>query len=139
MDVQVNMRMTDKLTGFMLYAVYRRIAAISVARRVAKEQKTRLGGELVGYTIRFDDCSTPETRLRYMTDGVLLRETMHDPDLRRYQLIIVDEAHERSLDTDVLLGLLKCARQRRPELRILVMSATLDVSITVMVTVGRFS
>ncbi|RKP10386.1 P-loop containing nucleoside triphosphate hydrolase protein [Thamnocephalis sphaerospora] len=105
----------------------RRIAATSVANRVAKEQRVELGGSRVGYTIRFDDRSTPRTRLRYMTDGVLLRETMSDPDLRRYQLVIVDEAHERSLDTDMLLGLLKRARRRRPELRVLVMSATLNV------------
>ncbi|KAI9596207.1 P-loop containing nucleoside triphosphate hydrolase protein [Syncephalis fuscata] len=105
----------------------RRIAATSVAKRVAVEQQVKLGEDQVGYTIRFDDKSTPDTRLRYVTDGVLLREATNDPKLSRYSIVIVDEAHERSLDTDVLLGLLKHARSSRPDLRILVMSATLNV------------
>ena len=85
----------------------RRIAAQEVAARVAEEQGEELGG-LVGYTVRFDDCSHPDkTRIKYLTDGMLVRETMFDPLLLKYSVIMLDEAHERSLYTDILLGLLK--------------------------------
>ncbi|ORX98339.1 P-loop containing nucleoside triphosphate hydrolase protein, partial [Basidiobolus meristosporus CBS 931.73] len=104
----------------------RRIAAITVAKRVAQEHGTKLG-KTVGYTIRFEDCTTPETQLRYMTDGVLLREACGDPELKNYDMIIIDEAHERTVETDVLFGLLKKTHQLRPELKIIVMSATLNV------------
>lgn len=97
-----------------------------MAKRVAKEQGCKLGS-VVGYAVRFEDCSNEQTRLRYVTDGLLLREATQDASLRKYQVVIVDEAHERTLDTDVLFGLLKRARLLRPELKILVMSATLDV------------
>ncbi|CAG8607015.1 15112_t:CDS:2 [Funneliformis caledonium] len=104
----------------------RRIAAITVANRVSEEHGTRLGSE-VGYCIRFDDCTSAKTRLKYMTDGVLLREATLDPKLEHYDVIIIDEAHERTLETDVLFGLLKETHRLRPELKILVMSATLNV------------
>ena len=84
----------------------RRVAAVSVAKRVAEEVGCRLGQE-VGYTIRFEDCTSPETRIKYMTDGMLQREALIDPDMSQYSLIMLDEAHERTIATDVLFGLLK--------------------------------
>ena len=83
----------------------RRVAAMSVAARVADEMDVRLGDE-VGYTIRFEDRSSQKTQLKYLTDGMLLRESMNDPELRRYGIIILDEAHERTLSTDILFGLI---------------------------------
>ncbi|KAL8676442.1 MAG: hypothetical protein Q9186_007032 [Xanthomendoza sp. 1 TL-2023] len=103
----------------------RRVAAMSVAQRVADEMDVKLGEE-VGYNIRFEDVTGPKTILKYMTDGMLLREAMNDNDLKRYSTIILDEAHERTLATDTLMGLLKEVVQRRPDLKIVVMSATLD-------------
>ncbi|KIN97453.1 hypothetical protein M404DRAFT_160388 [Pisolithus tinctorius Marx 270] len=104
----------------------RRVAATSVATRVAQEVGTVLGEE-VGYTIRFEDVSDKEkTRIRYMTDGMLFREILIDPLLTRYSVIMIDEAHERSLYTDLLLGVLKKIRRKRPSLRLIVSSATLD-------------
>ncbi|KAG0083311.1 DEAH-box ATP-dependent RNA helicase prp22 [Podila epicladia] len=105
----------------------RRIAAISVAKRVAEEYDCRLG-DTVGYTIRFDDTTSSRTRLKYMTDGVLLREATMDPLLKKYDLLIIDEAHERTVETDVLFGLLKRTKAKRPELKLLIMSATLNVT-----------
>jgi ATP-dependent RNA helicase DHX8/PRP22 len=84
----------------------RRVAAMSVAKRVAEEVGCRLGQE-VGYTIRFEDCTSPDTRIKYMTDGMLLRECLIDQDLPQYSVIMLDEAHERTISTDVLFGLLK--------------------------------
>lgn len=84
----------------------RRVAAMSVAKRVAEEVGCRLGQE-VGYTIRFEDCTSPETRIKYMTDGMLQRECLMDPNLTAYSVIMLDEAHERTISTDVLFGLLK--------------------------------
>ncbi|KAI8051129.1 P-loop containing nucleoside triphosphate hydrolase protein [Syncephalis plumigaleata] len=104
----------------------RRIAATSVAERVADEMRVKIGQE-VGYTVRFDECYDPQrTRIRYMTDGVLFREAMQDPLLSKYSVIMVDEAHERSLYTDMLLGLLKRIQKQRPELRVIISSATMD-------------
>ena len=103
----------------------RRVAAMSVAKRVAEEFGCRLGSE-VGYTIRFEDCTSPETVIKYMTDGMLLRECLLDSDLRGYSLLMLDEAHERTIHTDVLFGLLKAAVRRRPDLKLIVTSATLD-------------
>ncbi|RCI07250.1 ATP-dependent RNA helicase dhx8 [Rhizopus stolonifer] len=105
----------------------RRIAAITVAKRVSEEQDVRLGSN-VGYTIRFDDHTSPDTKLKYMTDGILLREATIDPSLSQYSVIVIDEAHERTLETDVLFGLLKETQRIRSDLKILVMSATLDVT-----------
>jgi ATP-dependent RNA helicase DHX8/PRP22 len=103
----------------------RRVAAMSVAKRVAEEFGCRLGEE-VGYAIRFEDCTSPETVIKYMTDGMLLRETLLDDMLSQYCLIMLDEAHERTIHTDVLFGLLKKACGRRKDLKIIVTSATLD-------------
>jgi ATP-dependent RNA helicase DHX8/PRP22 len=103
----------------------RRVAAMSVAKRVAEEVGCRLGQE-VGYTIRFEDCTTSATRIKYMTDGMLLRECLIDPKVSKYSVILLDEAHERTVSTDVLFGLLKKAAKERPDLRLIVTSATLD-------------
>ncbi|KAI9781607.1 MAG: DEAH-box ATP-dependent RNA helicase prp22 [Geoglossum umbratile] len=103
----------------------RRVAAMSVAKRVAEEVGCRLGQE-VGYTIRFEDCTGPETKIKYMTDGMLQREVLLDPNLKRYSVIMLDEAHERTIATDVLFGLLKKTLKQRPDLKVIVTSATLD-------------
>ncbi|XP_077047333.1 pre-mRNA-splicing factor ATP-dependent RNA helicase DHX16 isoform X2 [Agelaius phoeniceus] len=103
----------------------RRVAAMSVAARVAVEMGTKLGNE-VGYSIRFEDCTSERTVLKYMTDGMLLREFLTEPDLASYSVIMVDEAHERTLHTDVLFGLIKDIARFRPQLKVLVASATLD-------------
>ncbi|CAO1632924.1 unnamed protein product [Jaminaea pallidilutea] len=103
----------------------RRVAAVSVAKRVAEEVGCRVGAE-VGYTIRFEDCTSPETRLKYMTDGMLQRECLVDPDASAYSVIVLDEAHERTIATDVLFGLLKKTLKRRPDLKLIVTSATLN-------------
>lgn len=121
----------------------RRVAAMSVAKRVADEMDGEFHdpyiivhgaynlvvqlGRHVGYSIRFEDMTEPGTTfLKYMTDGMLLREAMHDNNLERYSTIILDEAHERTMATDILMGLLKELAKRRSDLKIIVMSATLD-------------
>jgi pre-mRNA-splicing factor ATP-dependent RNA helicase DHX15/PRP43 len=98
---------------------------MSVAERVAAEMDVKLGEE-VGYSIRFEDMTSQKTILKYMTDGMLLREAMHDHDLKRYSTIILDEAHERTMATDVLMALLKDVVQQRRDLKLIIMSATLD-------------
>ncbi|KAI3658087.1 hypothetical protein MP638_002371 [Amoeboaphelidium occidentale] len=103
----------------------RRVAAMSVAKRVSEEVGCQVGQE-VGYTIRFEDHTSPSTKIKYMTDGMLLRECLVDGDMRRYSVIILDEAHERTIDTDVLFGLLKETLKRRKDLKLIVTSATLD-------------
>lgn len=111
----------------------RRVAAITVAQRVAQEMKYTLGKE-VGYQVRFDDCTTQDTVVKYMTDGCLLREILADPGLSQYSVIILDEVHERSLNTDILLGLLKkvfsnpnkAMKGRSFPLKVVVMSATME-------------
>ncbi|KFY09912.1 hypothetical protein V491_07903 [Pseudogymnoascus sp. VKM F-3775] len=103
----------------------RRVAATTVATRVAEEFGCTLGQE-VGYSIRFEDVTSAATRIKFLTDGLLLREALVDPLLSRYSVIMVDEAHERSLSTDVLLGVLRKIHKRRPELRIIISSATLQ-------------
>lgn len=103
----------------------RRVAAMSVAKRVAEEVGCEVGAE-VGYAIRFEDKTSKDTVIKYMTDGHLQREIIMDPDLKRYSVIMLDEAHERTIATDVLFGLLKKTVKRRPDLKIIVTSATLD-------------
>ncbi|NWI08571.1 DHX40 helicase, partial [Crypturellus soui] len=110
----------------------RRVATLSVARRVAEEMGCALGS-LVGYQVRFDDCSSEDTAIKYMTDGCLLRQILADPLLNKYSIIILDEAHERSLSTDILFGLLKKLflekkpLGRKQDMKLVVMSATLEV------------
>ncbi|CAG9574577.1 putative pre-mRNA splicing factor [Leishmania major strain Friedlin] len=104
----------------------RRLAAIGVARRVSDEMGCALG-TTVGYSIHLDDTTTADTRVKFMTDGVLLRETVNDPSLDKYSVVMLDEAHERSVDTDVLMGVLKLALRRRGDLKLIVTSATMDV------------
>lgn len=120
----------------------RRVAAMSVAKRVSEEMECKLGSK-VGYAIRFEDCTSSETVIKYMTDGVLLRESLNEGDLDRYSVIILDEAHERSLSTDVLMGLLRKSEylvsssiatgayllpvlSRRRDLKLIVTSATMN-------------
>ena len=103
----------------------RRIAARSVAERIAEEMEVELG-DLVGYQVRFTDHSSDATRVKVMTDGILLAEMQRDRDLRRYDTIIIDEAHERSLNIDFILGYLKQLLPRRPDLKVVITSATID-------------
>ncbi|KAF0976562.1 hypothetical protein FDP41_004461 [Naegleria fowleri] len=115
---------TTQIPQFLVHAGYskdgkgiactqpRRVAAMSVAQRVADEMDVDLGNE-VGYSIRFEDKSSEKTILKYLTDGMLLREAMLDPKLSKYSVVILDEAHERTLSTDILMGLLKELLQKR--------------------------
>ncbi|KAH9248171.1 hypothetical protein BASA81_014202 [Batrachochytrium salamandrivorans] len=103
----------------------RRVAAMSVAARVAEEMGTKLGYE-VGYSIRFEDCTSDKTFVKYMTDGMLLREFLTEPDLASYSCLIIDEAHERTLHTDILFGLVKDIARFRPDLKLIISSATMD-------------
>ena len=111
--------------GLIGHTQPRRIAARATASRIAQELKTELGGA-VGYKIRFNDKTSPRSYIKLMTDGILLAETQGDRDLRQYDAIIIDEAHERSLNIDFLLGYLKQLLPRRPDLKLLVTSATID-------------
>ncbi|WEL39853.1 RNA helicase [Encephalitozoon hellem] len=103
----------------------RRIAAMSIAKKVARDMNVRLGEE-VGYSVRFDDRSSGRTRLKYATDGILIREINGDKYLNKYDVIIVDEAHERSINIDILLGYLKQILVKRNDVRVIIMSATLN-------------
>lgn len=103
----------------------RRVAAMSVAARVAEEMGVKVGNE-VGYSIRFEDATSDKTLLKYMTDGMLLREFLTEPDLGAYSALMIDEAHERTLHTDILFGLVKDIARFRPELKLLISSATMD-------------
>ena len=105
----------------------RQVAAINVATRVAQEMDVELG-TVVGYCVRFDARVSDKTKLKYMTDGLLLREFISDPDVSDYGIIIIDEAHERNINSDIILGLVKQLSERRDDVRIVVMSATLEVS-----------
>lgn len=109
----------------------RRVAAITVARRVAQEQMTTLG-DIVGYSVRFEDVTSESTKIKFMTDGTLFREALSDQMLKRYNVIILDEAHERTIATDVLFGIVKkaqhCRRMKMLEpLKVIIMSATMNV------------
>jgi ATP-dependent RNA helicase DHX8/PRP22 len=103
----------------------RRVAAVTVAQRVSEEIDCRIGQE-VGHLIRFEDKTSSRTKLVYMTDGCLVRICLEDPLLSQYQVIMLDEAHERSIHTDILFGLLKRCLRKRPDLKLLVTSATLQ-------------
>nr|WP_276595183.1 ATP-dependent RNA helicase HrpA [Roseateles albus] len=113
---------TGKLIG---HTQPRRIAASSVAKRIAEELKTPLG-EVVGFKVRFQDRLSPGASVKLMTDGILLAETQTDPLLRAYDTLIIDEAHERSLNIDFLLGYLREVLKKRPDLKVIVTSATID-------------
>lgn len=135
---------TTQIPQFLLAAGYgcndkqiaitqpRRVAAITVAKRVAQEQNCQLGG-LVGYTVRFDDCTSKGTKIRFMTDGFLLREAIKDRLLLNYSVIMIDEAHERTISTDVLFAILKKAQCQRNKmekvhtLKLIIASATMDI------------
>jgi ATP-dependent helicase HrpA len=112
--------------GLIGHTQPRRVAARSVAARIAEELKTSLGS-LVGYQVRFTDQSGPNTLVKLMTDGILLSEIQRDPYLRNYECIIIDEAHERSINIDFLLGYLKQLLPKRPDLKLIITSATIDV------------
>ncbi len=114
------------VSGMIGHTQPRRIAARAVANRLAEELSCKLG-EQVGFQIRFSDQSTPNTLIKVMTDGILLAETQHDRFLSRYDTIIIDEAHERSLNIDFLLGYLKSLLPKRPDLKVIITSATIDV------------
>ncbi|KAI6209076.1 hypothetical protein M3Y96_00182600 [Aphelenchoides besseyi] len=103
----------------------RRVAAMSVAARVSEEVGCALGKE-VGYCIRFEDVTTEQTKIKYMTDGMLLREFLNEPDIGSYSVMMIDEAHERTLHTDILFGLVKDIACFRKDLKLLISSATLD-------------
>ncbi|TKR77725.1 hypothetical protein L596_018643 [Steinernema carpocapsae] len=106
----------------------RRVAVVTLANRVAEEKMCLLGAE-VGYCVRFDDVSSEETKIKYVTDGILLREMMADPLLTKYSILMIDEAHERSINTDMVLGLLRKVVAIRKDLRIIISSATLDAEL----------
>ncbi|MCX7122209.1 MAG: ATP-dependent RNA helicase HrpA [Gammaproteobacteria bacterium] len=111
--------------GLIGHTQPRRIAAKSIASRIAEELKVSLGST-VGYQVRFNESCSPSTQIKVMTDGILLAEIGHDPLLKRYSLLIIDEAHERSLNIDFLLGFLKKMLPRRPDLKVIITSATLE-------------
>ncbi len=113
------------IAGLIGHTQPRRIAARATAARIAQELKTEPGG-VVGYKIRFNDKTSPRSYIKLMTDGILLAETQGDRELRQYDAIIIDEAHERSLNIDFLLGYLKQLLPRRPDLKVVVTSATID-------------
>lgn len=104
----------------------RRVAAISVSLRVSQEMQTKIGG-LVGYSVRFDERSSDKTKIKYVTDGMLLREAILDNTLSNYNVVIIDEIHERSINTDTLLALILRIQKKRKDLKLVVMSATIDV------------
>eukprot|EP00057_Strongylocentrotus_purpuratus_P010117 XP_011664591.1 PREDICTED: putative ATP-dependent RNA helicase DHX33 [Strongylocentrotus purpuratus] len=116
--------------GMIAVTQPRRVAAISISTRVADEMGCELGTQ-VGYCVRFDDATSEQTKIKYMTDGMLLREAILDPKLSRYSIVVLDEAHERTVHTDVLFGVVKAAQQHRANgnrpLKIVVMSGTMDV------------
>lgn len=105
----------------------RRVAAMSVAKRVALEMNVKIGQE-VGYSIRFEDETSAVTKIKFMTDGILLREALLDEDLEKYSCIIIDEAHERSLNTDVIMGMLKRLLSKRRDLKLIITSATINAA-----------
>ena len=124
---KIAMEVAGEREGMLGCTQPRRLAAVAVARRLAEEVGCEVGA-YVGYQVRFDDHTGPETRMKLMTDGILLAETQQDPDLLRYHTIILDEAHERSLNIDFLLGFLKLLLARRRDLKLIISSATMDAA-----------
>ncbi len=122
---KIALEVAGKRRGMLGCTQPRRLAAVAVARRIAEEIDCELG-EYVGYQVRFDDKTSRDTKLKLMTDGILLAETQDDRDLRKYHTIILDEAHERSLNIDFLLGYMKLLLARRPDLKLIISSATMD-------------
>ncbi len=122
---QIKEKASGRKLGLIGCTQPRRIAAVSVAKRVAEELEGELGA-FIGYQVRFDEVSSEQTAVKFMTDGILLAETQGDPDLKRYAALIIDEAHERSLNIDFLLGYLRRLLGRRPDLKVVISSATLD-------------
>lgn len=114
--------------GCVICTQPRRVAAVTVAQRVAGELGVEIGSK-VGYSIRFEDKTSSRTKIKFVTDGVLLRECMVNSDLDGYDVIILDEAHERSLSTDILMGIIKELQARKPTLKLVVMSATLQTDL----------
>jgi HrpA-like RNA helicase len=121
---------TTQLPQYLNYKMVvsqpRRIAAISAAERVCDEMGCSIGS-VVGYSVGFDNQTSSNTRITFMTDGILLKYSQENPLFTDYELVILDEAHERSLDTDILLALLRNALNQRPELKLIVMSATINL------------
>ncbi|KAJ0570951.1 putative RNA helicase [Helianthus annuus] len=111
--------------GMIGFTQPRRVAAISVAARVSQEMGVKLG-HAVGYSIRFEDCTSDKTVVKYMTNGMLLRAFLAKPDLASYSVVMVDEAHERTFSTDIFFSLVKDIARVRPELKLLISSDTLD-------------
>ncbi|KZY64583.1 hypothetical protein A3737_36645 [Oleiphilus sp. HI0065] len=122
--VCLELGLSDK--GLIGHTQPRRLAARTVANRIADELNVELGNQ-VGYQVRFSDQSQPETLVKVMTDGILLAEIKNDPYLSKYQAIIIDEAHERSLNIDFLLGYLRNLLHKRKDLKVVITSATIDV------------
>src|SRR5690554_2891111 len=120
------MNMGRGIRGLIGHTQPRRIAARSVAARIAEELGEQVGNQ-IGYQVRFTDNTSEQTRVKVMTDGILLAEIQHDRFLKRYDTLIIDEAHERSLNIDFLLGYLKQLLPKRPDLKIVITSATIDV------------
>jgi len=115
-------------SGMIGHTQPRRIAATSTAKRIAQELGTPIGQD-VGYQVRFTDATSSTASIKLMTDGILLAQTQHDPLLKAYDTIIIDEAHERSLNIDFLLGYLRQILPKRPDLKIIITSATIDATL----------
>ena len=125
LPVFIHRYLRDRGGGTVVCTQPRRVAAVTIAQRVAAETGSDVG-DVVGYTVRFDDQSSAATRIKYVTDGVLLREAIGDNTLSRYSVVVLDEAHERSISTDILIGILRTLQDQRTNFRVVVMSATLD-------------
>ncbi|CAG9312256.1 unnamed protein product [Blepharisma stoltei] len=113
---------SDKLIGI---TQPRRIAAISVAKRVAYERQSEIGS-LIGYSVRFENKTSENTKIKFLTDGMLIRESLIDPILRNYSFLIIDEAHERTTNTDIILGLIRELITQRNDIKVIIMSATIE-------------
>ena len=124
-STQIPQFLMESTQGGIACTQPRRVAAKSLAQRVAEEYRCQLGQE-VGYKVALEDCTSPATRCSFLTDGMLLKEAQADGNFSKYRVIILDEAHEATLHTDLLIGLLKAALKQRPDLRLVVSSATIQ-------------